>query len=104
MGIWQRRGLRNYLPETIRHWYGKKYWNRSMEQNLLELAQDELSSFVFDRLPIAGAYVNVKAIQQTYQQILDHQKESTRPRVDHESMVPIWHAVVLTRWLETQKR
>lgn len=95
-----RRGLRDYLPEKIHRRYGKTYMHLNFNRSLFVLAQEELNTFVFDRLLIATAYVNVEAIQQAYRQVLQHQG---RPHVSQEVSAPIWRAVMLTRWLEREK-
>lgn len=98
-----RKGLRDFLPEKIYSRYGKKYTGHAFFWTLLFLAQEELSALVFDKLTIAEEYVNVEALQQTYRKILAHQTDDWQHQAVRDSIFGIWHAAMLTRWLETQK-
>ena len=97
-----RRGMREYLPEKIRKRYGKTYLGQAFYRSLFVLGREEMDSLVYDRLPIAASYVDVKALQQGYRQILQDQEQSQR-QGDQDSSLAIWYAVILTRWLELEK-
>jgi hypothetical protein len=65
------------------------------------IARDEWDGWMFERLPIAAAYVNVEHVQQAYRQIRLVQQSGARLH-QTEGLLSCWAAVVLTRWLERE--
>lgn len=89
-----RRALRGSLPEPIRRRNTKGNLSYAFARNLQR--SPVLGSIVYDRLPIAAAYLDTDAVRRTYDRFCQGNASAT----EHFSL---WQVAVLVRWLEVHQ-
>jgi asparagine synthase (glutamine-hydrolysing) len=88
-----RRALAEYLPDAIRTRHGKANLAPVFRHSMRSTSVAKLKPYLYEILPRSSTYVNVHAMQDTYQAMVNG---TCRPDAYHS----LWTAIVLTRWLE----
>ena len=91
-----RRAMKGTVPDAVLARAGKGDLGPAFGRSLRQRGGDELRRHVFELLPAGDAYLNVPELQKAYVQSID--QSSIR------GLVPIWLAVILTRWLSRERR